>query len=71
MSGVGSCPTIMYLVDVQLELYIFHSKGNEILSSVATNKRAGLRPMLVLVLSVCVVLNSLLLPLAIVSECVC
>ena len=57
----------MYLVEVQLELYIFYPKGNVILSSVATNQMAGLRPTLVLVLSVCVRCSqSLLLPLVIV-----
>ena len=71
-SEVGSWPTTMYLVEVQLELYIFYPKDNGILSSVATNQRAGLRPTLVLVLSVCVRCSqSLLLPLAIVSECMC
>ena len=61
----------MYLVEVQLELYIFYLKGNGILSSVATNQRAGLRATLVLVLSMCVRYSqSLLLSLAIVSVCV-
>jgi hypothetical protein len=60
----------MYLVEVQLELYIFHPKGNGILSSVATNQRAGLQPTPVLMLSVCARCSQLLLlPLAIVSVC--
>ena len=61
----------MYLVKVQLELYILHPKGNEILSSVATNQRAGLRPTLVLVLSVCVRCSKISSSISSHSERVC